>query len=114
MRPLDQRRPRRRAPSTRHGNGPGGGPNGRPGGPGGGNAGPGPNGNFNSRPGGPGGPGGGPRIKPDLKPFVAARDQSIADQLAGNSKGQIPTNMRGPGGPGMRPNNPPPPPRPQD
>jgi spore coat protein CotH len=78
-----------------------------PGGPGNFN-GPGPNG----RPGAPGGgPGGlGPRVKPDLKPFVVARDQSIADQLLGNSRGQIPASMRGPGGPGMRPNNPPPPP----
>jgi spore coat protein CotH len=90
-------------------------PNFRPGGPGNppgadGNGGP---GNFNNpRPGFPG-PGGGPgpRIKPDLKPFIAARNQSITDQLAGNSKGQIPTNRRGPGGPGgpgMRPDKPPP------
>jgi spore coat protein H len=89
-------------------------PNRGTGGPGG----PGNPGGPNARPGaGPGGPrpgfpGGGPRVKPELKPFVAARNQSIAEQLAGQSKGEIPINARGPGGPGMRPNNPPP--RPQN
>jgi hypothetical protein len=83
------------------------------------NSGPGGNANPNNpnfRPGGgpgfPGGAGPGPRSKPDLKTFVVARNQSITDQLAGTSKGQIPTNRRGPGepgapgGPGMRPDNP--------
>jgi hypothetical protein len=55
-------------------------------------------------PGGARGPGGmmagGPRIKPDLKTFVAERNVSIADQLAGRSTGQAPTNMRMPGGGG--------------
>ena len=78
----------------------------------------GPNGPGFGGPGGPGGGPGGPRVKPELKPFVAARNQSIADQLAGKSAGQIPTGRMpggrgGPGG-GPRPNGPPPPPRTAD
>ena len=42
-------------------------------------------------------PGGRP-AKPELKPFVAARNQSIADQLAGKTNGEIPANNRMPGG----------------
>ena len=88
--------------------GPPGGPgNGRPGfGPG--DAGPGGNGpnpggfargQMRGGPGGgmAGGPGGRP-AKPELKPFVAARNQSIADQLAGKTTGEIPANNRMPGG----------------
>jgi spore coat protein CotH len=55
-------------------------------------------GQMRNGPGGmPGGPGGRP-AKPELKPFVAARNQSIADQLAGKTTGQIPPNNRMPGG----------------
>lgn len=88
------------------GNGPGGfGPGPDGGGPNGG--GPNGGGNFARGPmrGGAGGPGGGPGgrpAKPELKPFVAARNQSIADQLAGKSTGEIPANNRFPGGGGPR------------
>lgn len=75
----------------RPGNGPNAGGNGR--------------GQMRNGPGGnrAGGPRGRP-AKPELKPFVAARNQSIADQLAGKTNGEIPANNRMPGGggPGQR------------
>ncbi|MBI4910762.1 MAG: CotH kinase family protein [Acidobacteria bacterium] len=48
-------------------------------------------------PGGPGGPGGMP-----IKSFVAARAQSISDQLAGKQPA-VSASRRGPGGPGFNP-----------
>jgi spore coat protein CotH len=93
-------------PNDRGGDGPPARPDGPPGkgfdGPGPGS---GPNGaGVNGRNGSNGRPvpagGMGPRGKPELKPFIAARNQSIADQLDGKSKGETPPVNRGPGGGG--------------